>query len=246
MESTSIIALSRQGALRREMAAIANNIANMDTTGYKAERVLFVDHLRRSRSADSIGDQRHAYVRDYASFRDVSEGNMRQTGNPLDLAIQEDGFLVVDTESGERYTRGGNLRLDSGGQLVTNHGDPVLTDAGAPVFFAPEDTQINIAGDGTISTENGVLGKLRLVRFANLQNMERTAGGYYTTDQPPQNVENPKIAQGMLEGSNIEPILEMTRMIDVSRQYQSTQKMIEREDERMRTMIRDLASMQTN
>ena len=228
------------------MSAIANNIANMDTTGFKSERVMFVDQLTRSRSDMSIADQRHAYVQDFASYRDVSEGSFEKTNNPLNVAIHGQGYLVVQTESGERYTRNGNMRMDNGGQLVTSQGDPVLTDAGAPVFFAPEDTQITIASDGTISTENGALGRLRVVEFDNMLNLERTAGGYYATDQAAQNVQSPQVSQGMLESSNVQPIMEMTRMIDVSRQYQATQKMIDREDERMRVMIRDMASMQSN
>lgn len=243
METTSYIALSRQSALRTEMTAIANNMANMNSSAFKGERVLFVDHLIRSKSDNFIADQRLAYVRDIASFRDTSDGPLQQTSNPLDIALVGNGYLVVDTANGERYTRNGSLSLDGGGQLVTQHGDPVLTDAGTPVFFAPEDTEITITKDGTIATENGTIGKLKVVSFGNEQNMIRGAGGYYTTDEQPITVERPTIEQGMVEGSNVVPILEITRMMDVSRKYASTQKMIEREDERVRRMIQEYAKV---
>lgn len=243
METTSYIALSRQSALRNEMSAIANNMANMNTTGYKGERMLFVDQVMRSRTDTSIADQGISYVRDIASFRDTTDGPISKTGNPLDLAINEDGYFSVQTSGGERYTRNGSFTMDAGGQLVTQQGDPVLTDAGTPVFFAPEDTQITFATDGTISTENGELGKLKIVTFANQQDMFRAEGGYFATNEQPTVIERPMIAQGMIEGSNVEPILEMARMMEVSRQYMSAQKMIDREDERIRRMVRELPSL---
>ncbi|MDH5188126.1 MAG: flagellar basal-body rod protein FlgF [Rhodospirillaceae bacterium] len=243
METTSYIALSRQQALRNEMSAIANNMANMNTTGYKGERMLFVDQLVRSRSDASIADQKLSYVRDIASFRNTMDGPLTQTNNPLDLALNGDGYFSVQTAGGERYTRNGSLTMDAGGQLVTQQGDPVLTDAGTPIFFAPEDTQITITGDGTISTENGELGKLKIVSFNNQQDMFRAEGGYFATNEQPNIIARPKIAQGMIEGSNVESITEMTRMMEVSRQYMSAQKMIDREDERIRRMVSELPSL---
>lgn len=240
METTSYIALSNQGALRREMDSIANNMANMNTTGFKGERMMFVDHLTRSRSGDFIADQRLAFVRDIASYRDTSAGPIEQTGNTLDVAIHGDGFFAVQTTDGERYTRSGNFRLDNGGQLVTQDGLPVLSDAGAPIFFAREDTTITISGDGSVSTENGQLGKLRVVTFDNDQDMLGVGSGLYTTDQAPIAKPDAQIAQHALEKSNIEAITEMTRMMDVNRRYASTQKMIDAEDERIRKMVREL------
>ena len=239
METTSYIALSRQTALRTEMTAIANNMANMNSTAFKGERLLFVDQLIKSKSDNFIADQNLSYVRDIASYRDTTDGPLKQTNNPLDIALVGDGYFTVDTAGGERYTRNGSLSLDSGGQLVTQQGDPILTEGGAPVFFAPEDTAITITKDGTIATENGIIGKLSVVTFTNEQAMLREAGGYFNTDEQPIPVDRPSIEQGMLESSNIKPILEMTRMIKVSRQYASTQKMIDREDERIRRMIQE-------
>jgi len=243
METTTYIALSKQGVLRREMNAIAHNLANMNTTGFKGERMMFVDHLQRSRSGDFIADQRLSFVRDVASFRDTAEGPIEQTSNPLDVAIHGEGYFTVQTPDGERYTRNGNFRLDNGGQLVTQDGRPVLSDAGAPIFFAPEDTTITISGDGGVSTENGQLGKLRVVTFDNDQDLQNVGGGLYSTDQLPIDKLDAEIAQGALEKSNIEAIMEMTRMIEVNREYMQAQKLMDREDERIRRMVRELPTL---
>lgn len=245
METTSYIALSRQAALRREMSVVANNMANMNTTGFKGERMMFVDHLERSRSGDFIADQKLNFVRDVASYRNLAEGHFEQTGNPLDLAINGEGYFVVQAPDGEQqYTRGGSFRLDENGQLVTQSGLPVLTDANTPVFFAPEDTKITIASDGSISTQNGAVGKLQVVTFENEQNMQRSANGLYTTEQLAEVIENPTVAQGALEQSNVQAILEMTRMIQVNRSYKSIQRLIQKEDERIRKAVAELAKTQ--
>lgn len=244
METTSYIALSNQGALRREMSTIAHNLANMNTTGFKGERMMFVDHLVRSRSDAFIADQRLAFVRDVASYRDTAPGPIVQTSNPLDVAINGDGYFVVQAPDGtEQFTRGGSFQLDSTGQLVTHDGQPVMSDAGAPIFFSPQDTDITISGDGTVSTENGTLAKLRVVTFDNDQALQNVAGGYYTTDQLPIDKLDAQVAQGALEKSNIEPILEMTRMLEVSREYERAQDMLKREDERIRAMVRELPNL---
>lgn len=237
MESTAGIALSRQSVIRRKMSIIANNIANMNTAGFKAEKLMFVEHLMNSRGGHNIGGDKLSYVRDIATFRDTSEGPMKKTGNPLDLAISGEGFLVIGTGAGERYTRGGNMQLDSEGQLVTRKGDPILSADGDPFFFSPEDKQIEIARDGTISTENGTIGKMAVVTFENPQDMRVVAGGLYNTRQQPQESEELNIMQGMLEQSNVNAIIEMTRMIDVSRSYQTAKSFVEKEDERIKKTV---------
>ncbi|HEY9078906.1 flagellar basal-body rod protein FlgF [Magnetovibrio sp.] len=247
METSSYIALSRLGALRREMSTIANNMANMNTTSYKGERMMFVDHITRSKSGDFIADQRLSFTRDVASYRDTSEGTIEQTGNPLDIAIHGDGYFVVQGPNGaQQYTRNGNFRLDNTGQMVTQNGQPVLTDAGAPIFFAPEDTNIVVNGDGTISTENGQIGKLQVVTFDRPLALQRAGNGLYTTDQAAIPIDRPQLAQHALERSNVEGVLEMTRMIEVSRRYKSTQSFIDKEDERIRKAINELAKVGSN
>jgi len=244
METTAYIALSRQGALRREMTAIANNLANMNTTAYKGERLMFVDHLERSKSGDFIADQKLAFVRDIASYRNTAEGPIEQTGNPLDVALHGNGYFTLLAPDGtQQYTRNGNFRLDNTGQLVTQAGQPVLSDADTPIFFAPEDGTIDISSTGTVSTENGTIAKLKIVDFANEMDLERSANGVYTTTQLPNLMTEPQVVQHALEKSNVEGILEMTRMIEVSRTYKSAQDLISKEDERIRKAVNELAKI---
>ena len=242
MENTALIGVSHQAALRRQMETIANNIANMNTTGFKSERVMFVDHLVRNPSGDQLHDPKLSFVRDVATVRDLSSGDLKHTGNPFDLAIEGDGFFVVQTPEGDRYTRNGRLRLDDTGQLVTDHGLPVLTAGGQPVVLSSTDTEITVSRDGTISSENGVLGRFRVVRFDNQQNLRIVSAGLMASEEPPQDMDTPLLVQGMLEGSNVESVVEMGRMINVHRAYDRTSKLISGEHERIRKMMEVYAS----
>jgi len=219
------------------MDVIANNIANMNTTGFKGEKMMFVEHIVRSKGGSKIGGERNSYVRDIATARDLSEGPAQQTGNPLDLAIKEDGYFVIGTEAGERYSRNGSFQLDPEGRLITRAGDPVLSEDGEPFFFSPEDKDITIANDGTISTENGALGRLGIVTFQNPHELKIVAGGLYSSTQAPQPADAPIVLQGMLENSNVQPIIEMTRMIEAHRSYSRIKDFIEKEDGRIKKMM---------
>lgn len=245
MENTSYVTLSRQAALRRQMDVVSNNLANMSTHGYKSGRMMFVDHLVKSKGGEGLLTPKLHFVRDIATMTDTTPGALETTGNPLDIALQGEGYFVVQTPDGEHYTRNGRLQLDNTGQLVNQLGQPILADGGAPIVFAPEDTEIVVSKDGTISTNNGELGKLRVVRFENDQALQRTAGAQFTTNDqnPPQDVTKVALVQGAVEGSNVEPILEMTSMIEVHRSYDAVRNFIDREDERQRSMIRDLAAV---
>jgi flagellar basal-body rod protein FlgF len=237
MENTALIALSRQAALRRQMDVVANNIANMNTTGFKSERMMFVEHLVPNRDGNGIRGDALAFVRDIATARDFSQGRESETGNPLDLAIEGEGFFVVGSPTGELYTRNGRFRADENGQLVTEHGMPVLTSNGGPIFFSPADTEITVSRDGIVSTENGEIGRLRIVRFENPYNLQVVSGGLMSSPDRPEDVESVNLIQGMLEGSNVEPIIEMTRMIRVQRAYDSARMLIDKEDERIKRMV---------
>ena len=237
MENTLYIALSRQATLRREMSTVANNIANMNTTGFKGEKTMFVEHLVKSKGNGRILGDKLAYVRDIAQFRVMDEGPIIQTGNDLDVAIHGDGYFTVQTEQGTRYTRNGNFTLNAEGQLVTKSGAPVMSANGQPFFFGPTDSQIDIAADGTISTNNGELGKLDMVTFDNNQKLKKVAGGFYTSKDEPKPAENATLMQGAVEGSNVNPLLEMTRMIQVQRAYESASNVIDREDKRQKSVL---------
>src|SRR3984885_2753257 len=128
MENMLLIGLSRQTTLERQLDVVANNIANVNTTGYKADSAQFEEFLTSGAHEDTFvgADRRVSYVQDRATFRDFSQGAADQTKNPLDVAIDGSGFLVVQTDAGERYTRDGGLHIKGQGQLVTVAGNPVL------------------------------------------------------------------------------------------------------------------------
>jgi len=240
MENSAYIALSRQGALRREMSVIANNIANMNTTAYKSESMMFVEHLVKSKGSQSFIAQKLSYARDVAQYQNLEEGALKQTGNKLDIAIHGEGYFILDTPDGERYTRNGRLNLSNDGQLVNQNNLPILSEAGTPFFFGPDDKDIVIAGDGTVSTSNGEVGKIKVVKFDDPQRLQKEAGGILATEDPPIDVTNSTILQGTLESSNVKPISEITKMIDVQRAYESVKNFITKEDERQRKMIQAL------
>ena len=180
MENSLLIGLSRQMALRRELDVVANNIANLNTTGFKADGAVFQEFLMPVARADQFQppDRRLSFVQDRATWHDFGQGPVQQTGNPLDLAIDGDAFLVVQTPRGERYTRNGALQLNAIGELVTSAGDRVLGDNG-PITFQQQDREISISEDGTVSVREGnanidvTRGRIRLARFAQPQILQK-------------------------------------------------------------------------
>src|SRR5436190_12498385 len=145
MENALLIGLSRQMSLRREMEVVSNNVANMNTTGFKGDTAVFEEYLMPGASADQFlrPDRRPSYVVDRSTWHDMSQGPVQQTGNPLDVAVNGEAFLVVQTPRGERYTRNGALQTNSTGQLVTSEGFAVLGDGG-PIQFQNNDRDILI------------------------------------------------------------------------------------------------------
>ncbi|MEE2999605.1 MAG: flagellar basal-body rod protein FlgF [Pseudomonadota bacterium] len=240
MENTAYIALSGQSALKRQMSVVANNLANMNTTAYKSEKMLFVEHLVKSKGGNSFIPQQLTYTRDVAQYQDLAEGPIKNTGNALDAAIHGDGYFVVETPEGQRYTRNGHFRLSNDGKLVTLNNQAILSDAGTPFFFGPDDKDIHIASDGLISTKNGEIGKIRIVKFDTPQNLQKRAGGLYFTEEQPLDVTNPTILQKSLESSNVNPMSEITKMINVQRAYDSVRTFIDKEDQRQRKMMQQL------
>ncbi|TVS00351.1 MAG: flagellar basal-body rod protein FlgF [Rhodospirillales bacterium] len=239
MENTLLIALSHQAALRRRLEVIANNVANMNTTGFKAEQPMFAEVLVRSRGGETARGELLSFVLDRATRRDIAAGPLVATGNPLDVAIVGEGYFVVMTPTGENVTRQGRFRLDDAGQVVTEHGFPVMAEGDQPLVLGAEDGDITIGRNGVVSTANGEIGRLRIVRFDNEQELRQVAGGLLTADQPGEDMAAPELAQGMLEGSNVEPVREITRLIEVQRAYDSASRLIDREDERIRKMIEE-------
>jgi len=244
MENALLIGLSRQTALKRKMDVIANNLANMRTSGYKAESMQFEDYIPTKGEGDSANgfDGKLHFVQDVAVIRDYSEGSFTQTGNALDVAINGKGWLVVQTPDGERYTRHGNLKLNPNGTLVTSDNQPVLGGSG-PITIDSEDTNLLIADDGTISSDAGQKGKLRVVQFENENELKKQGGNLYVAEGEPQPATNFKVAQGMVEDSNVKPVQELSQMIEVSRAYISTARMLDKQAELRSKAIRQLGTL---
>ncbi len=232
MENSVYIAMSRQATLERNLDITANNLANVNTPSYKAERLVFREFL--------VDTQRRApglsYVQDLGQYRVLDEGPIRQTGNPLDVAISGDGYFVVETELGERYSRHGRFQLDANGGLVSGTGEPVIGTAG-PIVIPPGETDLSISVDGVISGRSGELGQLRIVRFENPQELRRGANGMFTSQEAPIDVADPRIIQGSIEDSNVEAVVELTNMMRISRDHQRVKKFLDQEDRRMRDMV---------
>lgn len=232
METTAYIALSRQMVLRQHMDIIANNIANMTATGFRAEALMFEPVV-----TDAGRRQNLAFVQDVGVVRDLRPGPMTATDNPLDLAIEGPGYFAIETAEGVRYGRSGQFRLSELGELVTVDGHPVLDDGGATLALPADRGAITIATDGTVSTEDGVAGRIGVVGFADEQRLRKAGAGLYRTDQAPEPAPAARVVQGMLEGSNVRPILEMTEMMATVRAYQGTQRLLDTHHELQRRAI---------
>lgn len=240
MENTGYIALSRQSVLRRKMDIIANNLANMTTPAFKGEDMMFVEHLKKTGNNDRV-----SLVQDLALLRNLNAGPMSKTDNPLDLAINGDGYFAVETPDGERYTRNGTFQLNQDGQIVTTQGDLVLGIDGNAITIPPNEPHISVARDGSISAGETLIGRIQIVGFENEQELEKLSNSMYARgNQEPQAAEGSEIAQGMIEGSNVQGIVEMTKMITTVRSYASTSKLVDQEHERQRRAIQVLASTQ--
>jgi len=243
MENALLIGLSRQMALGRELDVIANNMANVTTNGFKARQARFREYLMPGASADSFAapDRRLSYVTDGGTPLDISAGTIERTGNPLDVAVKGDGFFAVQTPAGERFTRNGAFTINQAGQLVTSDGHPALGENG-PITFSPQESGAAIAPDGTVTTSQGQRGKLRLVRFADPQSLRNEGGNLFTSTVPPLPAgATSRLETGAVERSNVRPILEMSRLIEVNRSYTSVAGMVSRMDELRRTAIQRLA-----
>ncbi|MGF1591688.1 MAG: flagellar basal-body rod protein FlgF [Kiloniellaceae bacterium] len=236
MENAGYIALSRQMVLRREMDVLANNMANLNTPAYKGQSMLFVEYLETTGSGEKM-----SFVQDVALVRNLTEGQMTATGNSLDLAISGDAYFEVETPVGPRYTRNGVFQLNGDGELVTSSGQRVLGEGGTAIALPPNSADVTITGDGTVSTDQGPAGRLRLVRFEDQQAMVKLADGLYDADgQDPLPPEGAEVVQGMIEGSNVQGIIELTRMIETVRSYSNTGRLVNDEHERLRRAIQSL------
>jgi len=252
MENALLIGLSRQTVLERQLDVVANNIANVNTVGFKADSSLFEEYLMPGAHEDNFkgSDRRVSYVQDRGTYRNFTQGPAEQTRNPLDIAISGDAFFVVQTAGGERYTRDGGLQMNSQGQLVTAGGNPVLGTSG-PIVFQPTDHDINVSPDGTVTVVEGngrtdsLRGKLRLVSFTDAQKLLKEGSNLYSDgagDAAQPDLKS-SVQQGYIEKSNVNAVAEMSRMIEVTRAYTQIATMLQQESDLHKSAIEKLAEV---
>lgn len=229
MDNTGYIALTRQNGLMREMQVVANNIANASTTGFRQEGMVFSEYVQSVDGAPSLS-MGHGNVRK-TSFE---QGALQETGGTFDLAIEGDGFFLIETPEGERLTRAGGFSPNAEGDLVTFDGYRVLDAGGAPVFVPPGAATVSFSPDGTISADGALLGQIGVVRPTDLTALVREGGVMFRADGGFEPSESARVMQGFVEASNVNPITQIARMIEIQRAYEMGQNFIETEDERVR------------
>ena len=236
MENIGYIGLSQQLSLQQQMNMTANNLANMSTPGYKAQQTLFSEYVMQPRGGDVIRQSTNS-----GSYRNLAVGSMTQTHSVFDVALQGKGYFAVQTPGGLRYTRDGAFTLDADRQLVNKNGYPVMNDNNEPIQVQQDATQIRITEDGEITSEFGTIGRIKVAMFDNEQAMTRTGENLFSAgDQDELPGQNIRIVQGFVENANVNPVVDMNRMIEILRSYQAAQRMLQNDHERIRNTIQKL------
>lgn len=251
MDNTLYVGVSRQLILERELDVTANNIANADTTGFKVEQLMTSPDPRTPPGV--IGYRSPIqYAVDHGMARDFSQGKLIQTGAPLDLAIDGQAFFTVSTANGDRYTRDGRFTVDPQGRLITQAGDQVQSATGSPITVNPQGGSPLIGRDGTVTQSipgakaETVIGKIGVVRFDSLSSLTKEGSGLYanTSSSSPLPAPDASIHQGMLETSNVQPIVQITELIRITRAYENISNLISSTSDLSSQSIQRLGSVQ--
>jgi flagellar basal-body rod protein FlgF len=253
MENALLVGLSRQMVLERQLDVVANNVANMNTTGFKADNSMFEQYLMPVARENRFGpaDRQLDFVNDRGTWRNMRAGAIQHTGNPLDVAINGDGYLAVQTPGGERYTRNGSLHINAQGQLVTADGFPVLGDSG-PITFQTTDHNVAITPDGRVtvveagaSNTESVRGQIRIVGFAAPAQLQKEGNSNYVAPPGVAAAPDPtsKLMQGAVEKSNVNGVVEMSRLIEISRAYSQVALLLQNASDLHKNAIAQLANV---
>ncbi|WP_084420366.1 flagellar hook-basal body complex protein [Henriciella litoralis] len=234
MSNAIYAALARQTGLMNEMQVVANNIANSSTTGYKTDRAIFAEFL----AGTGVGKPTLSMGGLAGHSFDMEQGGLRFTNGQFDLAIQGEGFFLLDTPQGQRLSRAGHFQISQDGQLIDGTGNAVLTSGGGGITIPEDARKISIAGDGSISADGELVGQVGVV-VPNGE-LSRDSNTLFDATEGFQAAEEPRVLQGALEQSNVTPVLEIARMIEVQRAYEAGQSLLEREDERINKFISTL------
>jgi flagellar basal-body rod protein FlgF len=230
MDNALMLGLQAQRVLQRRMDVAANNLANVGTSGFKADAPVM--EFEDGSSAHALDDPADIiFVRDIGVIRDMGQGPVAMTGNPLDVAIEGAGFFMVEGPSGPLYTRDGAFSLTGDGRLVTSEGRAVLNSGGAPIVFDPQGQSPSIGRDGAIRVAGVEAGRIGVAAFAAPGALSKVGDNLWDaqgqTSQPFEGV----VVQGALEGSNVRPVIELTRLIEISRAYHSAARIVSNADE---------------
>jgi flagellar basal-body rod protein FlgF len=253
MENALLVGLSRQMVLERELDVVANNVANMNTTGFKSDNSMFEQFLMPVARENRFGpaDRQLDFVNDRGTWRNMRAGALQHTGNPLDVAINGDGYLAVQTPGGERYTRNGSLQINAQGQLVTSDGSQVLGDSG-PITFQPTDHNVAITPDGRVTVVEGnatntesVRGQIRIVAFAAPQQLQKEGNNNYVAPAGVAAAPDPtsRLIQGTIEKSNVNGVVEISRLIEISRAYAQVAQLLQNQSDLHKNAISQLANV---
>lgn len=234
MDNAIYAALTRQSGLMREMRVIANNIANADTNGFRREGVIFSEHL----SATGDGREGLSMANARGRLLDLEQAGMSMTGGTYDMAIDGKGFFAVQTPEGTRITRAGAFLASPEGELMTADGYRLLDEGLAPIQIPPGAAQVAVGPDGTLSVDGAQIARVGLFSSPAPETMLRSGGTLFAADPTAlEPAEDARIQQGFLEDSNVDPIAEISRMIEVQRAYEMGQTLLDREDKRIRDTI---------
>lgn len=230
MSNAVYAALTRQQGLMQEMQVVANNLANASTTGYKSDRAIFAEFLAATGEDGGLsmgGLAGHSF--------ELQQGTLSFTGGKFDVAIQGDGYFAVDTPQGARLTRAGHFQLSADGTLIDAFGHAVQGQGGGSITIPPEVTDLMIGADGSLSSGGEEYGRLNIV--VPQGELVRDSNSYFNATEGFAESQESSVIQGALEQSNVSPVLEVARMIEVQRAYEAGQTILEREDERVGKLI---------
>ncbi len=236
MDNAGYTTLTRQSGLLKEMQTVANNLANMSTTGFRKEGVMFSEHVQ---ALDEPGGSLSMATAD-VRLTDRREGALTQTKASFDFAIEGKGFFLLDTPAGQRLTRAGSFTPNGQGELVNPDGYRLLDGGGTPVFIPPDAHSIAVSPDGTLSADGVPQTQIGLYQPSDPTDLMRAANVLFRADKGIVPMENVTILQGFLENSNVNPITEVSRMIEVQRAYELGQSFMDKEDARIRAVIQTL------
>ncbi len=243
MDNILMAGLSRQVALLRQVDALANNIANAATNGFKAEFIV-EQPITRPPASSNVGPHDVVFNSTNVLLRDFGQGTLQQTGRDFDVALEGKGFFSVQTPNGIFYTRDGAFSLEANGKLVTSTGATVLSDAGSEIVVPLGTQSVKIMRDGTVQADETIVGKLGVFSVPDEQKLVPMGGNLFAPGPQAATPTSTPILQGAIEGSNVQPVLQMTKLLEASRNYEALTRAMRAEEDLRSRAIQKLSGTQ--